>query len=93
MVVIHYFHILGTCNRPAKADPKLVVDPDTKLTVTVASQCLETVSRRHTEVVETRGDLELPQLSYCHPLDWQKASYPFARSQPSRIAALERSNH
>jgi hypothetical protein len=45
-MVVGYFNIIGVSVFPSKADPPLIVDPDTVLTLAVALQGLEPVTRR-----------------------------------------------
>jgi|GEM_PF-4476984 len=53
-------HFLGTCARPAKAEPALVIDPNSP----IAFQCFESIARRNTQVVESGRDSKLSQLSH-----------------------------
>jgi hypothetical protein len=66
LVVVDDLYILGTRFRPAKADAPLIIDADAELPGPVALQCFQSISRRHPQVVQSVGDLKLPQLSPRH---------------------------
>ena len=42
-MIIHYFHIKGIVSIPFKANPPLIVDPDTVLAFSVSGQYLQVI--------------------------------------------------
>jgi hypothetical protein len=62
-VVVDDLYILGT---RFPADAPLIIDADAELPGSVALQCFQSISRRHPQVVQSVGDLKLPQLSPRH---------------------------
>lgn len=57
-MIINYLDINRTCLRPQKADPILVIYPDTVLTPAISSESLQPVSRRHSKILERLGLVE-----------------------------------
>jgi hypothetical protein len=51
-VIVNYLDIDRTCIHPLKADPVLVVDPETVPSPAISSESLQSVARRHPQVVE-----------------------------------------
>src|SRR5215210_6489022 len=68
-VVVHDLDALRPSVGPGKADPPLVVDTDAVLASSVASECLQSVARRHTEIVEGHRGVEDRQLPQRRPED------------------------
>lgn len=65
-VVVDDFDFIGPCFGPGVADPVLTVDPNTELPPAVAGEDLESVARRHPEIIETLGGVELLQFPHSH---------------------------
>jgi hypothetical protein len=64
-VIIGNLHVVRVTVDPTKAQPKLIVDPDAVLAVSVTSQLLEPITRWATQIVQARccveqGKLALP---------------------------------
>ena len=51
-----------------ETDSELVINPDAVLTLPVCAQPLESISRRHSQIVEPGSCIELLQLANRHPL-------------------------
>src|SRR3546814_5121700 len=62
-VVVHDFYVFGVRAIPAKADPELVVDPDAVLALAIAPQGFQTIARRHPQIIQATGPVELFQLA------------------------------
>jgi hypothetical protein len=85
--------VLGACLGPTEADAELVVDADAVLAGAVALQRFQPVARRHTQVVQPSGDLQLAQPAPRHRFDVREARDAFAFRKRLRIGALERLDH
>jgi hypothetical protein len=92
-VVVDNLNILRASGRPSEAEAILVVDTDTVLANPIALQRLEPISRRDTQIRQTRCDLQLPELSQCHALDEHPSVNPVATGQCRRVGIPERPDH
>ena len=92
-MIIHNFYIFSTCLRPPKADAPLIIDADTVLTGPVAFQCLKPVSGWNPQIIQTRGDFQLPQLAASNFCNVDKTAYTYTFCQGFRVSALERLDH
>jgi hypothetical protein len=54
-MVVCYFNVIGVSVFPAKADPPLIIGPDTVLPLPISLQGFEPVARRHPEVFQATG--------------------------------------
>lgn len=54
-MIVCYFDIICVAFLPCKADAPLIIDPDAVLTFAVALQLLQSIGRRHSQVVEITG--------------------------------------
>jgi len=92
-MVIDYLNIFGARCRPAEAYAVLIIHTYAVLPLTVATERLQPIPRRDTEVLERSRNLKLPQLPasyglYVHePLDSSTAP------KCHRVGALERNDH
>ena len=68
-MIIDDLYVFSTSIRPPKTNPPLLVDTNTVLARSFAFQGLEGISRRYSQIIESRGDFELPQLSPCDRSD------------------------
>ena len=59
LVIVDDFHVLRPAGRPAEADPVLLIDPDAVLSLSIALERFEPVSRRRAKVLEHFSDVEL----------------------------------
>jgi len=62
-MVVGDLNIVGIAFSPLKADPPLVVDPDTELALTVTAQFLQPVGRRDSQIIQGNGPRQHPQFS------------------------------
>src|SRR5208337_1475199 len=62
-MLVHDLDAIRPSFRPDEADAPLVVDPDTVLPRTIASQYLQAVARRSCQVAQCLGVVQLPQLA------------------------------
>ena len=92
-VVVHNLNILRPSWRPSEAEAILVVDTDTVLTDPIPLQRLQPISRRDTQVRQTRCDLQLPELSQCNALDEHPPENPLATGQCRGVSIPERPDH
>lgn len=65
-MIINDLDVDGTVLGPNEADPILVVYSDAVLPAAVAFECLEPVARRHFQIVQCDGRIDLVQLSECN---------------------------
>ena len=75
---------------PTKADTVLIVDADAVLTGAIPPQGLEAIPRRHAQVIESPGDLQLAQLAPRHGGDVREAPGPAAAGERLRVGVAER---
>jgi len=68
-VVVRDCDLFGSCLRPSKADPPLVIDPDAVLTDPVSAELLKPVSRRHLKVSDHFCCIQDRELSQGDPLE------------------------
>lgn len=61
-MIVDDFHVCRASGCPTKADPVLVVDPNTELPVSVSFEAFQSVTWRNGQVSECRSDGELPKL-------------------------------
>jgi len=64
-MVINDFHIFRTRIGPAKTDTPLIVDANAVLAETVTLESFKVIPGRHSQIIKTAGDLELPELTSC----------------------------
>jgi len=60
-VVVHDLHVEGIAVAPAKADPVLIIYPDTVLALAITLQNFQSVARRYTKVGHVRGGVQYLQ--------------------------------
>lgn len=68
-VVVHDLDVLDVRFGPPEADPPLLVDPDAVLPDAVALECLQSVTRWHSQVVEHDGCVDHHELPQRHSVD------------------------
>jgi hypothetical protein len=66
-VVVHNLYVLRFAVLPHKADPILVIDPDAVLPPPITAKGLEVIARKHAQVVESLGRVQLRQLTLSDP--------------------------
>jgi hypothetical protein len=69
LVIIDNFDRIALSFTPNETDPPLVVDPDTVLACPPASQRLQAICGRNTQVIQALGSVEDPQLPAGKRLD------------------------
>ena len=79
---------------PAKANAPLVIDANAVLTLALAFQCLKSIRRRNSKIVQRRRVVEHAQLATSNRLDVRRQS-PRGRSSPDcpRFPVGEICNH
>jgi hypothetical protein len=93
-VVIGDFDIVRIAIRKDKAHTVLVIDPDTMLTLAVALERFQSVSRRHAQVIEFHSGIQHRQLTHGGTLNalGQLATTP-GYPQVRRILVAKISDH
>jgi hypothetical protein len=61
-VVVDDFDVKGVIVSPSKADPPLLIDPNTVLPAPIALELLEPLTRRHLQIAKTLGGVEHSKL-------------------------------
>ena len=72
-LVVRDLDLGGVRSRPPEADPVLIVDANAVLPCAVATQCFQSVSRRHSQRFESSNGVELCQLPPRHRPDRLRA--------------------
>ncbi len=62
-MIIYNFHVVRVTFLPFKANPPLIIDPNTVLTQAVAFQFFQTISRRDTQVLQDHSPIEHSQFT------------------------------
>jgi hypothetical protein len=79
---------------PHEADAPLVVDPDAVLPRAAASEQLEAVPGRDSQVREQRRGIQLHELAERHALQlWWKSTASLAPEEPLGVAIAEAPDH
>jgi hypothetical protein len=68
-VVVNDLDIVGVAVSPPEADAPLIVDADAVLAGSIAPQLLQPITRRHPEILEALGGIELGELAQHDPVD------------------------
>ena len=58
-MIVFYFNIISVSNFPAKAEPPLIIDPDTILPLPITPQGFEAVAGRDQEVFQATGPMKV----------------------------------
>jgi hypothetical protein len=93
-MIIDNFNMIGMAILPIKADPPLVIDPDTPLAFSATAQFFQTVPWWNAEKRQCGGTMDLGQFTQSRPLNflWKggdKCSFKYL----FRILATKRLNH
>jgi hypothetical protein len=91
--VIHDLDIECLSVTPNETHAPRVVDPYAPLARAVALQRLQPISGRHTQIRQTRCDVQLPELSQCNALDEHPPENPLATGQCRGVGIPERPDH
>jgi hypothetical protein len=74
-MVVCYFNVIGVSVFPTKADPPLIVDPDTVLPFAVSLQGFQPVPRRNAKVLKVPGQVKIQEPPPCNAFDRTKPRY------------------
>lgn len=91
-MVVHYLYIFSARFRPTKTDAPLIIDADTMLTGSIATESLKAIAGWHAQIVQAAGDLELPELAPCYAGDVDQALDAAAPGESLGFGRLERFN-
>src|SRR5271163_68117 len=94
LVVVDEFDVAGAAATPCEADAPLVVDANAVLAGAGAGQLLQSVARRHPEVVDALSGVDESQLVVCEPAEFPAELLDVA-ALPDRLSVLipERADH
>jgi hypothetical protein len=65
-VVVDDFNVIGVAVSPKKADPPLIVNPNTILSFAISGKALEAVAGWDSKIIEAAGIVDLHQFSVRH---------------------------
>jgi len=65
-VIIHNLNIFRSSGRPTKAEAELIIDSNAVLPGPVTFERFQSISRRHSQILQLGRDLQLPQLAPSH---------------------------
>jgi hypothetical protein len=68
-VIVRNLNIEGISTLPPKADSPLIIDANAELPRPISSQFLQTIGRRHSQVIERYRAVQHAQLSQSNLLD------------------------
>ena len=85
--------IRGTCWSPSEAHTPLIVDAHAHLALSTALQRLEPIARRHLQIIESTGNLQLSELASRDRLDRREPAHALPRSQTLGLLVGERHDH
>jgi len=86
-VIVNDLNVYWAFSGPHETDSKLVIDPNTVLACTISSECLQSVSRRDSEILERRCPIEHCELAHCNGLNVDEALDPLAIEEILRVWA------
>ena len=92
MVIDNLDHLRATI-LPDEADAPLIVDPDAVLSPAIASECLEPVAGRRSEIREPGRRIEHVQLAERHGFDRSECGRRSVAVQRLRSPVFERPDH
>ena len=92
-MVIDNFNIVSVSVQPTKTDPPLIVDSNAVLALAIALQRLEPVTRRHEQILNGPGMVEIQQFSPRRSLDRPKPRDQLIVKKRLRIARLKGLDH
>src|SRR5437879_355806 len=92
-MIVNDFDVPRTVISPAKANSPLVVDSDTVLAAAIAAKFLQSVTRRHPQIVQILRAVEHLQLSFCLCLERAKLPRRPASEQLLGVARRKGPNH
>jgi hypothetical protein len=77
-VIVNDLNVYWSFRGPHETDSKLVIDPNTVLTRAISYKCLQSVSRRDSEILERRCPIQHRELAHCNGLNVDEALDPLA---------------
>ena len=86
-MIVNDLNVAGTFSRPYETDAKLVIDPNTLLTCTIAYKCLQSVSWRDSEIVKRGCSIEHRKRAHCNGLNVDEAFDPLAPLKRLSVSA------
>jgi len=93
-MVINNLNLICITILPDKANPPLIVDPDTVLPLAVMFQLLQSVSRRYSQFIDNRYRIQDQKFSGSPPPNViRKPPRALALKQPFRIRVCKRLDH
>lgn len=92
-MVVNNLDIVGVSFPPHEAYTSLIIDADAVLSVAIAVQRLETISRGRSQLAKFYGRIQLAQLSQRHPLDGPEALDRLAPEETLSVHRAEAFDH
>ena len=92
-MIIDDFNVLRTVVFPNKANAPLVVDPYRVLSPAISSKRLQTIARRHAQVLQCRCGHQVLDLTISHPLKRTESPYALACGKPLGILVSKTLDH
>jgi hypothetical protein len=92
-VVINDFNVFGTRIRPTKAQAPLIIDTNTVLARFLSFQRFEAIAWRHSQIIQSRRNLNLSEFPSCNRLNVHEALNTVASSKRFRVRTSERYDH
>jgi hypothetical protein len=68
-MIVSYFDVIHAVLMPFKANPPLIVNPNTVLPFPLSLQCFQVVCRRNPKVVKVSGSMDHNQFPFGNPLN------------------------
>jgi hypothetical protein len=92
-VIVHDLNFVSIPLTPNEAQTPLAVNSDTVLSLALAAQGFQTVSRRRCQIAQFRGAVQLPKLASRDALDSLKATARLPTVKSPGFRAAERLDH
>jgi hypothetical protein len=92
-VIVDNLNLFRTCLGPPKTETPLIVYPNAELARTAAFQGFQSIAWRHPEIVKSRGNLQLPELSPRHHRNVGEPADPDSLRKVLCISSSERPDH
>ena len=92
-MVIHNLNIVRIAVAPHKADAPLIVDANAVLSLSIALERFQVITRRRRQVAQLCCDIQLSKFSLRHPLETPKPSDALSRIEPFRLLRPEGLDH
>jgi hypothetical protein len=89
LVVVHNFDLVGIRFLPDKANPELVINTDTVLTLTIAFQGMQAVPRQRLQILQALGRIQHQELASSCPLNIDELGDVLVVKKSLRLRAFE----